>query len=204
MAAATQQAIKLLVFSGPSGSGKSTLVTRLMAEFKDGFAFSISHTTRKPRPGETDGKDYYYVSREEMLKAIERNEFVEHAEFSGNIYGTSKKAISDVSSSGRICILDIDMQGVKSVKKTNLKPRYIFVKPPSIKTLEERLKGRGTETDDSLAKRLAAAKAEMEYAAVAGNYDHIIVNNDLDTAYAELKQILSKDLEEMTKGKKAS
>jgi len=192
MAAAAHQAIKLLVFSGPSGSGKSTLVTRLMAEFKDCFAFSISHTTRKPRPGETDGKDYYYVSREEMLKAIEKDEFVEHAEFSGNIYGTSKKAIADVSSSGRICILDIDMQGVKSVKKTNLKPRYIFVKPPSIKTLEERLKGRGTETADSLSKRLAAAAAEMEYAAVPGNYDHIIVNNDLDTAYTELKQILSK------------
>jgi len=152
MASASQQAIKLIVFSGPSGAGKSTLVKRLMGEFRDCFAFSISHTTRSPRPGETPGKDYYYVSREEMLKAIANNEFVEHAEFSGNMYGTSKKAIADVSSSGRICILDIDMQGVKSVKKTDLKPRYIFVQPPSLKTLEDRLRGRGTETDESLSK----------------------------------------------------
>jgi len=203
MASASQQAIKLIVFSGPSGAGKSTLVKRLMGEFRDCFAFSISHTTRSPRPGETPGKDYYYVSREEMLKAIANNEFVEHAEFSGNMYGTSKKAIADVSSSGRICILDIDMQGVKSVKKTDLKPRYIFVQPPSLKTLEDRLRGRGTETDESLSKRLAAAKAEMEFGAVPGNYDHIIVNNDLDKAYAELKQILDKDIVDMMKNKKA-
>jgi guanylate kinase len=193
-----------LVFSGPSGTGKSTLVQRLMKEHPDCFAFSVSHTTRKPRDGEVNGKDYYFVTREEMLKAINNREFVEHAEFSGNLYGTSIKAISDISGSGRICILDIDMQGVKSIKNTDLKCRYIFIKPPSMKHLEERLNKRGTETAETLQKRLSVAKAELEYAEQPGVYDFILINDDLEKAYQSLKDYLKKDLEEMAKCKSKS
>lgn len=190
-----------LVFSGPSGSGKSTLVHRLMKEYQGCFAFSVSHTTRNPRPGETNGKDYHFVTRDDMTRAIANNEFVEHAEFSGNLYGTSKKAIADISGSGRICILDIDMQGVKSIKQTDIQCRYIFVKPPSIKHLEDRLRGRGTETEDSLSKRLAVAKAELDYAEQPGVYDFIVINDDLDKAYDSLKSYLEKDVQELQKCK---
>lgn len=129
-----------------------------------------------------------------MQAAIANNEFVEHAEFSGNIYGTSKKAIQDTTSSGRICLLDIDMQGVKSIKQTDIKCRYVFVKPPGLVELEQRLKGRNTETEESLRKRLNTAKAELEYAEQPGVYDCVIVNDNLDTAYEELKTFLNKEL----------
>ncbi|CAH1789430.1 unnamed protein product, partial [Owenia fusiformis] len=188
---------KPLVFSGPSGSGKSTLVKKLMGEYKDCFAFSVSHTTRKPRPGEQDGKDYHYVSKESMEVAINNGEFIESACFSGNLYGTSKKAVEEVAKTGRICILDIDMQGVKSVKKTDLNPRYIFIKPPSFEILESRLRGRGTENEDSLNKRLTTAKEELVYAEQKGSYDFIIINDDLETAYARLKAILNEDINQV-------
>jgi len=169
-----------------------------MAEYPGCFAFSVSHTTRKPRPGEEDGKDYYFVTVDAMRKAIANNEFVEHAEFSGNLYGTSKKAIADICSSGRICTLDIDMQGVKSIKATDLNCRYVFVKPPSLKALEKRLSDRNTETPESLAKRLDTAKAALDYAET-GVYDFTIVNDNLDDAYGQLKAFLAEDLQELSK-----
>jgi len=192
---------KPVVMSGPSGCGKSTLVKKLMDEYKDCFAFSVSHTTRKPRPGEENGSDYYFVSKEDMQKAIANNEFVEHAEFSGNLYGTSKKAVEDVQKTGRICILDIDMQGVKSVKDTDLDPRYIFIKPPSPEILEQRLRGRGTETEEAIQKRLERAREEMEYGEQKGAYDHIVVNDVLEVAYEKLKGLLIKDIDEIQKTK---
>ncbi|XP_035216711.1 guanylate kinase-like isoform X5 [Stegodyphus dumicola] len=124
-----------VVICGPSGSGKSTLLKYLMKEFPDYFGFSISHTTRKPRPGETQGKDYNFVDRKEFEEAIANGEFLEFTEFSGNIYGTSKKAVKNVQNQGRICILDIEIEGVKNIKKTDLNPRFIFIKPPSIEVL---------------------------------------------------------------------
>ena len=139
-----------LVLCGPSGSGKSTLMKKLMAEFGEYFGFSVSHTTRQPRPGEEDGKDYHYVTRETMLDLVGKGEFIENAEFSGNMYGTSKKAVEEVLARGRICILDIDVQGVKAVKKTDLSPLLVFMQPPSLEVLEQRLRDRGTETEESL------------------------------------------------------
>lgn len=192
-------AFQPVVLSGPSGSGKSTLVKKLMDEYKDCFAFSVSHTTRKPRPGEEHGKDYYFVSTDEMKKAIENGEFIEHAEFSGNFYGTSHKAVDDVSKTGRICILDVDMQGVKSIKRTTLDPRYIFLQPPSMATLEERLRKRGTENEESIKKRLDAATAELEYASVERTYDHTVVNDELEEAYEKLKGILIQDIDHLVK-----
>lgn len=191
--------LRPIVLCGPSGSGKSTLLKRLMGEYPNTFAFSVSHTTRKPRNGEQNGREYYFVERDEMLKAIQNNEFIEHAEFSGNLYGTSKKAVQDVLNSGRICVLDIDVQGVKSLKNTNLNPLYLFIKPPNMSELEKRLRDRGTETDASLEKRLNAAKTEMEYANEKGAFHHIIVNDNFDIAFEKLRGILIKDIDECTK-----
>ena len=191
--------IRPVVFCGPSGSGKSTLLKRLMAEYPNAFAFSVSHTTRKPRPGEENGKDYHYVSREEILAGIENGEFLEYAEFSGNYYGTSKKAVETVLSSGRICALDVDIQGVKNLKKTDLNPVYLFIKPPSLETLETRLRERGTETEDSLNKRLDTAKYELEFEKNEKNaFDHVIVNDNLDVAYEKLKGILGTQIAQVS------
>ncbi|KAG1219982.1 hypothetical protein G6F35_007041 [Rhizopus arrhizus] len=108
-----QTAAKIFVISGPSGSGKSTLLKKLFSEYPSTFGFSISHTTRKPRPGEQDGKDYHFVEKEHMISEVEAGKFIESATFSGNMYGTSIKAVEDVVAQGKVCVLDIDMQGVK-------------------------------------------------------------------------------------------
>lgn len=179
-----------LIFCGPSGSGKSTLIKHLMSEFKEQFGFSVSHTTRSPRPGEIDGKDYHYVSKEEMVSGVSNGDFIESATYSGNMYGTSKKAVEDVQRQNKICILDIDTQGVQLIKKTSLDPILIFMKPPSMEILEERLRARSTETEESLQKRLTMAKIEMEYGNEPGNFDTVIVNDKLDCAYNELKTFL--------------
>ncbi|CEJ00582.1 Putative Guanylate kinase [Rhizopus microsporus] len=185
-----QTASKIFVISGPSGSGKSTLLKKLFAEYPSTFGFSVSHTTRKPRPGEVDGKDYHFVEKEDMIKEIEDGKFIESATFSGNMYGTSIKAVEDVVAQGKVCVLDIDMQGVKSVKKTSLNPKYIFIRPPSFDILEQRLRGRGTEKEEAIMARLNAAREELEYGATPGAYDHVIVNDDLDTAYDSLKKAI--------------
>ncbi|XP_067948176.1 uncharacterized protein [Watersipora subatra] len=186
-----------VVLSGPSGAGKSTLLNRLMSEFEGAFGFSVSHTTRSPRAGEQDGVAYNFVTRKDMEAAIANNEFIEHAEYSRNLYGTSILAVERVAETGKICILDVDSEGVKSIKKTQLNPRYIFIQPPSIDCLEERLKGRGTETEDSLRRRLDIAKREIAYSEAEGAYDHIIVNDDVDKAYTELRNILYEDAEQV-------
>lgn len=179
-----------IVLSGPSGSGKSTLLKKLFAEFPDKFGFSVSSTTRSPRPGEVDGKDYDFVTVEKFKDMIAHKEFVEWAQFSGNYYGTTVKSVKKVSEAGKICLLDIDMQGMKAVKfETDLNARFLFIAPPSMENLEMRLRGRGTETEESIAKRLAAAKAEMEYAQT-GAHDQILVNDDLDKAYGQLKEFI--------------
>lgn len=188
--------LRPICFTGPSGSGKSTLLKLLMKEYPNTFAFSVSHTTRKPRAGEQDGKDYYFVNREDMLKMIENNEFLETAEFSGNLYGTSKASVEKVLSIGRLCTLDVDVQGVKNLKKTNLNPIYCFVKAPSLEILEKRLRDRGTETDESLKKRLDTAKLELEYEKSEKSvFDFIIVNDDISIAYDKLKKILSEQIQ---------
>ena len=186
-----------LVLCGPSGSGKSTVMKKLMAEYGEYFGFSVSHTTRNPRPGEEDGKDYHFVDKEKMQQLIDAGEFIENATFSGNNYGTSKASVEDVLNSGKICILDIDVQGVKAVKNTDLTPMFVFIKPPSLETLEERLRARGTETEESLSKRLGAAAAEMEYGETEGNFDTIIVNDDLETAYINLRDFVMPEIEKL-------
>ncbi|XP_022079268.1 guanylate kinase-like isoform X2 [Acanthaster planci] len=186
------------VLCGPSGSGKSTLIKKLMEEYKDYFGFSVSHTTRKPRPGEQDGIHYHYTTREWMENAITNGEFIESAEFSGNLYGTSKKAVQDVLNQNKICILDIEMQGVIQIQKTNLKPVYIFVKPPNMKVLEERLRNRKTDTEEAIQKRLETARREMDFISQQeGSTGHTIVNDCVDLAYLGLKAVLLDEIQRL-------
>jgi len=176
-----------LVFSGPSGVGKSTLLKKLFKEFPDSFSFSVSHTTRPPREGEVDGKEYHFVTREQMLEEISNNSFIEYADFANKMYGTSKKAIKDVCELNKICILDVEEQGVKNIKKSEITCKYIFISPPSIEELKRRLESRGTETVDSVSRRMATVNSAMEYSKSENSYDIVIVNTDLDVAYNELK-----------------
>ncbi|XP_063742169.1 guanylate kinase isoform X2 [Eleginops maclovinus] len=223
-----------VVFSGPSGAGKSTLLKKLMKEYDGVFGFSVSHTTRNPRPGEENGKgktcssfffnhcnsksplmcqlnsnliwmcpslvsDYHYVTREVMQKAIDNGEFIESAVFSGNMYGTSKAAVQAVQAKNLICILDIDMQGVRNIKNKDLNPLYITIQPPSMAVLEKRLRDRKTETEESLQKRLHAAQVEMEFGKEPNVFDFLIINDNLDEAYGQLKETLREEINTVKK-----
>lgn len=181
-----------IVICGPSGSGKSTLLKRLLAENKDKLAFTTSHTTRKPRMGEINGREYHFVSREEMEKMIRNNEFIEHTEFSGNLYGTSKMAVQEALNTGKMFILELDIEGVRALSNIDLfKPRFIFIKPPSKQLLIERLSSRGTETVEALKKRLERADEELKFAESGEvQFDEILVNDNLDETYAKLKRSL--------------
>lgn len=184
-----------LVLCGPSGVGKSTIIKRLETEFPDAFGFSVSHTTRQPREGEVDGVSYHYVDKETIDEMIQNDEFIEHATFSNNTYGTSKAAVKTVVEQGKICILDIDTQGVIQIKKTDLNPLFVFIKPPSMEELERRLRGRQTETEESIQRRLGVAAREIEYGDTPGNFDLIIVNDDVEAAGDKIKEFISPHVE---------
>ncbi|XP_041100617.1 guanylate kinase isoform X1 [Polyodon spathula] len=217
-----------VVLSGPSGAGKSTLLKRLLKEYEGVFGFSVSHTTRNPRPGEENGKglhclplyleattllpladilpparDYHFVTKEVMQQGIGAGDFIENAEFSGNMYGTSKASVQDVQAKNLICILDVDMQGVKNIKKTDLNPIYISVQPPSVEILEKRLRDRQTETEESLQKRLDAARTDMEISNEPGLFDIVIINDDLEEAYGKLKSVLIEEIEKVQESNKS-
>lgn len=148
-----------------------------------------SDTTREPREGEVRDVHYHYVTREEFERLIAAGEFIEWAKFSNNLYGTTIKAVQDVAQEqARKCILDIDMQGVKLVKKTNLNARYLFIAPPSFEELERRLRGRGTESEEAIQARLEQAKQEMAYAQEPGSHDLVVVNDDLEKAYKQVEE----------------
>ncbi|XP_012164194.1 guanylate kinase isoform X2 [Bombus affinis] len=183
-----------LVLCGPSGSGKSTLLKKLFEEFPDTFGYSVSHTTRSPRPGEEDGKHYHFTTKDKMQKQIEQDEFLETATFSGNMYGTSKRAVEEVQKAGKICVLDVEVQGVKQIKQSSLDPLYIFIKAPSIEELEKRLRARKTETEDALQRRLSIARLEIEYGEKPGNFDIVIENDNVSKAYEKLRDFLMSNL----------
>lgn len=193
-----------LVICGPSGTGKSTLLKKLFAAHPDRFGFSVSNTTRSPRAGEVDGVAYNFVTNETFERLIAENAFIEHAQFSGNRYGTTVDAVRRVAEQQRRCILDIDTQGVISIKRDHpeLDPVFLFLAPPSVGALKERLSGRGTEDESSIAKRLAAAVSEIKYA-VEGGHDVVVVNDDVERAYGVLEKIaLAKDGESLPEGDK--
>jgi len=194
---------KPLIVVGPSGVGKSVLVKKLMDAHPNKYGFSISHTTRAPREGEVDGQHYHFVDKQVFLGMVEKGQFVEHANVHGNLYGTSVNAINKVQDEGKVCILDIDVQGCKSVRRAKLNPLAVFVKPPSMMELENRLRGRDTDPEDVIVRRLANAKHEIEASKEPGLFDHVIVNDDLDLASTELSKIAQKcqAREESTKPK---
>ena len=203
LAKAMKQAAKPLVICGPSGSGKSSIVNKVTEEFPDCFGLCCSHTTRKQREGEIDGVHYYFVAKDEFLDAKDRGEFIETAEFAGNMYGTSRGAINRLQMAGQICVLDIEMHGVHQIKKTpGLDPHYVFIKPPSLEDLEVRLRARKTETEESLQKRLGRAVEELEYGSKAENFDLVITNDTLENAANELREFMIVHIEELQRFKK--
>ena len=181
----------LFVLSGPSGVGKGTLNAKLFAEFDDQIAFSVSATTRAPREGEIDGKHYFFISRQEFENRIANNDFLEHAEFAGNCYGTPVSYVNSLLEQGKNVILEIDVQGAMQVRERMPESVSVFILPPSFEELENRLRGRGTETEEKIQMRLGAARREMEY---APQYNYQIVNGgDLEAAYQELRGVYMKE-----------
>ena len=180
----------LFVFSGPSGVGKGTLKAKLFEDFADRIAFSVSATTRGPREGEVDGKDYFFISRQEFERRVKNNEFLEHAEFAGNCYGTPRAYVEKLLDSGMNVVLEIDVQGALQVMKSMPECVSVFILPPSFEELEHRLRGRGTETEEKVRERLETAKRELPY---APQYDYQIVNGgDIEAAYQSLRDVFLK------------
>ncbi len=192
----TNSKSKVIVIVAPSGSGKTTIANKLMEDFPE-IKFSISATTRPPREGEEHGKNYYYLSKEEFDRAIEEGKFLEWEEFyNGSRYGTLRSEVDKLLESGYFPLLDIEVKGA-----VNIKQMYgsdcvsIFIQPPSIEELEKRLKGRGTENDASLETRLKRAEKELMY---ADKFDFVVINDDLDTAYKQVKTIVKKFTSDQT------
>jgi guanylate kinase len=175
----------LFVLCAPSGTGKSTLVRRLVAECPN-FAFSVSCTTRPPRPGERDGVDYHFLSREAFLQRRDAGFFAEWAEVHGNLYGTPKAATLELLVQGRDVLFDIDVQGARQLRTSLGAGAYVFLFPPSPEELHRRLTHRGTEDPETLARRMAAAKEEIAH---CPEFDYWIVNDDLEDAYQRLKAV---------------
>ena len=175
---------RLFVVSGPSGAGKSIICERLRDE--KSFELSVSMTTRQPRTGEVPGVSYYYVSHEEFKRIIGEGGFFEYAEIYGNCYGTPKQPVLDKLAEGKDVILEIEMQGAAQVKNVYPQAILIFVIPPSLTELRQRLVGRGTETEEQLARRISKAMDEIR---LIENYDYFVVNDDLDKAVETVKSI---------------
>ena len=183
---------RVLVFSGPSGVGKGTLLKRLFDETDFPLTMSVSATTRAPRPGEKNGVHYWFLSREEFVAKQERGEFLESFEvFSGGaMYGTLRKTVEDARDRGEWVTLEIDVKGAKRVVEQIPDTTTVFIAPPSLAALRERLVKRGTESEEEIEKRLAQAETEI---AQSSFYQHCVVNDDLDVALRELTDILSRE-----------
>lgn len=176
----------LFVVAAPSGAGKTTLV-RLLLEQEAGISLSVSFTTRTPRPGEQDGRDYHFVDAAAFREMIARQEFLEWAEVHGNLYGTSKTWISERMASGNDVLLEIDWQGARQVRSVFPAAIGIFILPPSHEELTRRLTGRGSDSADVIARRLAAAEAEMRH---AGEFDYVIINDILEQALDDMRAVV--------------
>lgn len=176
----------LVVVSGPAGVGKGTLCRALFAQWS-GLEYSVSVTTRSPRPGETEGKEYYFRSREEFSEMIEKNEFLEWAEFCGNFYGTPRFHVESILKRNKTILLEIEIQGAKQVKEQFPEGVFIFIVPPSLKALSERLHGRGTETEEIIQRRLSKAVQELDNII---DYDYVVENDEVNVAVEKLKSII--------------
>jgi len=178
---------KLIVISGPSGAGKSTVVFKAIEDRKD-MCFSISVTTRKPRPGETDGVEYFFVDPDRFKEMVENDELLEHAEYVANFYGTPRRYVEEKLAAGMNVILDIEVQGARQVDEKMPDAVKIFIIPPSLDELRRRLEGRGTDTARAIEARLIRARQEYKE---ADFYDYIIVNDDAEKAAKELNAIIT-------------
>ncbi len=178
---------KLVIISGPSGVGKSTITRALMERLTDAY-YSISVTTRPPAPTEQNGRDYWFVSREEFHKRIEEGSLLEYAEVFGNLYGTPRDKTEEALCAGKTVILEIDVQGAKQVKALYPQATMIFILPPSVKVLAERMGHRGRESEQAAARRLSGASTEI--AAAWQYYDNMVINDDLEQAINEVIQIV--------------
>lgn len=178
----------MLIVSSPSGAGKTTLTRRLLAE-DDDVVLSVSATTREARPGEENGRDYYFVSHERFQEMIESDELLEHAIVFDNRYGTPRGPVTEALQSGKDVIFDIDWQGTQQLMSSSraIDLVRIFILPPTIATLEKRLKQRGQDSAETIAKRMTKAENEISHWA---EYDYVLVNDDLDQTYADLKSIV--------------
>ncbi len=187
-----KQKVKLIVISAPSGSGKTTLIRHLLSELPV-FEFSISATTRPARTGETNGKDYYFLTVEEFKKRIEQQLFIEWEEvYEGRFYGTLKSEITRIASANKTVIFDVDVKGGINIKKLyGDKALSIFIQPPSIEILEARLKHRATDSENDIKARVDKAALEISF---SSQFDRIIINNDIDTAKTELVSIVKEFL----------
>lgn len=180
---------KLIIFSAPSGAGKTTIVKHLLEKHPDRISFSISASTRQPREGEVNGKDYYFIGKEEFLHKVAKQEFVEFEEvYSGTFYGTLRSEIERVWMSGKAVIFDLDVIGGLRLKhKFGDKALAIFVQPPSMDVLIDRLRGRGTDSDEKLQERIAKADKELGY---SQQFDIILKNDDLEVACSDAEKLL--------------
>lgn len=177
----------LLIISSPSGAGKTTLTQRLLQDFSD-LGFSVSHTTRRPRPNEVDGQDYHFVEAERFRAMIDAGDFAEWAEVHGNFYGTSVAEIDRAQAAHkRTLLFDVDYQGARQIKATFPDAVGVFILPPTMTELRRRLESRGTETPETLERRFAKAREEIEHYPF---FDYVVVNDEFQTALADLKGII--------------
>ena len=177
----------LIVFSGPAGTGKGTVCKEFLKRNPDSV-LSVSATTRLPRPGETDGREYFFVAREEFEETIKKDGFLEYACFCDNYYGTPKKAVDEKLENGFNVILEIEVQGAMQIKEKVPEAVFVFISPPSKKVLRERIEGRGTETPEVINKRMTLAENELKQIV---NYDYLIVNDEVEKAVKSFEDIVN-------------
>ena len=174
----------VLVISGPSGCGKSTICRDLKTDER--VEFSVSATTRAPRPGEVDGRDYHFIDEKRFRELVDEGAFLEWADVHGNLYGTMKEPVQRALDAGRVYLVEIDVQGGAELKKLQVPGLFVFVAPPSLEALRERLEKRGTDSREVIERRMKKAGWEMDEARL---YDHVVVNEDLDEAIAEVRRL---------------
>lgn len=182
---------KLIVLTGPSGVGKGTLMRLLLSRHPE-LNYSISATTRPPRPGEVDGKDYYFISRDKFQRLVEKGEFLEWAEFAGNLYGTPRKPVIDLMQSGKSVLLEIELEGARKIRAAFPDLLSIFILPPTFNELEKRIRGRKKDSEDAISRRLKRATEEINS---ASEFDLQIVNDDLETAVHDIEVAMFSDKE---------
>ncbi|UFJ41982.1 guanylate kinase [Brevibacillus humidisoli] len=177
----------LLVLSGPSGVGKGTVCTALRQRITD-VVYSVSATTRPPRAGEVEGVNYFFKTKQEFKRMIEQDELLEWAEYVGNYYGTPRRFVEETLASGRDVILEIEVQGAMQVKQKFPQGIFLFLAPPDLQELQNRIVGRGTETEESVRKRMDAARAEIE---LMNQYDYVVVNDEIEQACQRIEAIIT-------------